>query len=130
MGQRIERLGLLLIAVIVVGCATAQIAEQRVITGRMTDQQGRPVPKTPVLVVGRKLDLSMKLDYNELERRQLKVLTDQDGRYRINFIPNELGNNLYLFFYAEEGFDGVRFQKPDGFDITSRLKELRELKFD
>lgn len=101
MGQRIERLGLLLIAVIIVGCATAQIAEQRVITGRMTDQQGRPVPKTPVLVVGRKLDLNMKLDYNELERRQLKVLTDQDGRYRINFIPNELGNNLYLFFYAE-----------------------------
>ena len=130
MGQRIERLGLLLVAVIVVGCATAQIVEQRVVSGRITDQQGRPVVGTPVLVVGRKLDLDMKFEYKELDRRELRVHTDQDGRYRAEFIPSELGNNLYLFFYAGEGFDGVRFQKPDGIDITGRLKELRELNID
>ena len=72
MGQRIKRLGLLLVAVTVAACATVQIAEQRVISGRITDQQGRPVPETPVLVVGRKLDLNMKLEYQELDRRQLK----------------------------------------------------------
>ena len=130
MGQRIKRLGLLLVAVTLAACATVQIAEHRVITGRITDQQGRPVPGTPVLVVGRRLDLNMKFDYKEMDRRQLKVLSDREGRYRAELIPKELGNNFYLFFYAEDGFDGVRFQKPEGIDITSRLREGRELKFD
>lgn len=121
---------LLCLVFVVVGCATAQIAEQRVISGRITDQQGRPVPGTPVLVVGRQLDFTTKFDYKELDRRELKVLTADDGWYRVKFIPSELGNNIYLFFYAEEGFDGVRFQKPEGIDITKRLKEVRELKLD
>jgi len=130
MGQRNKRLGLLLVAVTLAACATVQIAEHRVITGRITDQQGRPVAATPVLVVGRRLDLDMKFDYKELDRRQLKVFTDGEGRYRAEFIPKELGNNFYLFFYAEEGFDAVRFQKPDTIDITDRLKEGKELRFD
>ena len=130
MGQRMRRLGLLLVVVTLAACATVQIAEHRVITGRITDQQGRPVPGTPVLVVGRRLDLDMTFDYKELDRRQLKVLTDHEGRYRAELIPKELGNNFYLFFYAEEGFDGVRFQKPEGIDITGRLREAKELKFD
>jgi hypothetical protein len=130
MGQRIKRLGLLLVAVTLAGCATVHIAEHRVITGQITDQQGRPAPGTPVLVVGRRLDLNMKFDYKELDRRQLKTLTDHEGRYRAEFIPKELGNNFYLFFYAEEGFDAVRFQKPDSIDITDRLKEGKELRFD
>jgi len=130
MGKRNKRLGLLLVAVTLAACATVQIAEHRVITGRITDQQGRPVPGTPVLVVGRRLDLDMKFDYKEMDRRQLKVLSDGEGRYRAELIPKELGNNFYLFFYAEDGFDGVRFQKPEGIDITSRLREGRELKFD
>ena len=130
MGQRTARIGLLVVAVVVAGCATAQIAEHRVITGRLTDQQGRPVPGTPVLVVGRKLDLDTKFEYKELDRRELRVHTDKDGRYRAEFIPSELGNNIYLFFYAGEGFDAVRFQKPDGIDITGRLKEAGELRLD
>ena len=130
MGQRMRWIGLLILISSVVACATAQIKERRVIAGRITDQQGRPVPETPVLVVGRKLDLNLKLEYQELDRRQLKVLTDREGRYRAEFIPEQLGNNLYLFFYAEEGFDGVRFQKPEGIDITSRLREGKELRFD
>lgn len=130
MGQRMKRIGLTLMVVILAGCATARIAEQRVVTGRITDQQGRPVQGTPVLVVGRKLDLNMKFEYKELDRRDLKVLTDRDGRYRAEFIPSDLGNNLYLFFYAGEGFDGARFQKPDGIDITGRLKESREVRLD
>ncbi|PTL36385.1 hypothetical protein CLG94_04975 [Candidatus Methylomirabilis limnetica] len=122
--------GLLCLVFVAVGCATAQIAEQRVVSGRITDQQGRPVPGTPVLVVGRRLDFTTKFDYAELDRRGLKVLTADDGWYRAEFIPSELGNNLYLFFHAEEGFDGVRFQKPEGIDITKRLKEGRELRLD
>ncbi len=125
-----KRIGLLIAVLIGAGCATAQIAEQRAISGRITDQQGRPVAGTPVMVVGRTLDLDMKLEYKEVDRRELKVLTDRDGRYRAEFIPSSLGNNLYLFFYAGEGFDGVRFQKPDGIDITSRLKEGRDLNLD
>jgi len=130
MSQRVRRIGLLILILSVAGCATAQITERRVITGRVTDQQGRPVVGTPVQVVGRKLDLNMKLEYQELDRRQLKVLTDHEGRFKLEFVPEQLGNNFYLFFYAEDGFDGVRFQKPDSIDITSRLREGRELKFD
>ena len=121
---------LLCLVFVAVGCATAQIAEQRVVSGRITDQQGRPVPGTPVLLVGRQLDFTTKFDYAELDRRGLKVLTADDGWYRAEFVPSELGNNLYLFFYAEKGFDGVRFQKPEGIDITKRLKEGRELRLD
>jgi len=123
-------IGLLILISSVVACATAQIKERRVIAGRITDQQGRPVPETPVLVVGRKLDLNLKLEYQELDRRQLKVLTDREGRYRAEFIPEQLGNNLYLFFYAEEGFDVIRYQRSDSIDITGRLGEGQELKFD
>ena len=130
MGQRNKRLGPLLVVVTLAACATVQIAEHRVITGRVTDQQGRPVLGTPVQVVGRKLDLNIKLEYQELDRRQLKVLTDRDGRFQLEFVPEQLGNNLYLFFYAEEGFDGVRYQKPDSIDVTDRLKEGKELRFD
>jgi len=130
MGRRTKWVGLRLMALILAGCATAQIAEQRVITGRITDQQGRPVSGTPVLVVGRKIEFTTKFDYAELDRQGLKVLTADDGWYRAEFIPSELGNNLYLFFYAEKGFDGVRFQKPEGIDITKRLKEGRELRLD
>jgi hypothetical protein len=129
-GQPIVRLALLLAVVMLSGCATAQISERRIVTGRVTDQQGRPVAGTPVMVVGRRLDLTMKLDYTELDRRQFKVLTDRDGRYKAEFTPSDLGNNFYLFFYAEEGFDGVRFQKPEAIDITGRLNEAREMKFD
>jgi len=130
MDHRTKWVGLKLIALILAGCATVQIAEQRVVSGRITDQQGRPVPGTPVLVVGRQLDFTAKFDYAELDRRGLKVLTSDDGWYRAEFVPGELGNNLYLFFHAEEGFDGVRFQKPEGIDITKRLKEGRELRLD
>jgi len=63
MGRQMQWYGLLLVAVTVAACATVQIAEQRVISGRITDQQGRPVPETPVLVVSRKIDLNMKLEY-------------------------------------------------------------------
>ena len=121
---------LLCLMSVAVGCATARIAEQRVVSGRITDQQGRPMPGTPVLVVGRRLDLMIDLEYREFDRRLLKVLTDSDGRYRMEFFPENLGNNFSLFFYAEEGFDGVRFQKPEGIDITKRLKEGRELRLD
>ncbi|MDE2059475.1 MAG: carboxypeptidase regulatory-like domain-containing protein [candidate division NC10 bacterium] len=121
---------LLCLVLVAVGCATARVTEQRVVSGRITDQQGRPVPRTPVLVVGRQLELTTKFDYTQLDRRELKVLTTDDGRYRAEFVPGELGNNLYLFFYAEEGFDGVRFQKPEGVNITKRLKEAGELNFD
>lgn len=130
MSQRVRRIGLLIVILSVAGCATAQIKERRVIAGRITNQQGRPVPETPVLVVGRKLDLNMKLEYQELDRRQLKVLTDRDGRFKLEFVPEQLGNNFYLFFYAEEGFDGVRYQKPDSIDVTDRLKEGKDLRFD
>ena len=130
MSQRMRRIGLLIAILSVAGCATVQIAEQRMITGRISDQQGRPVPETPVLVVGRKLDLNLKFDYQEIGRRQLKVLTDRDGRFKLEFVPEQLGNNFYLFFYAEEGFDGVRYQKPDSIDVTDRLKEGRDLRFD
>jgi hypothetical protein len=130
MGQRMRRIGLLILIASVVACATAQITERRVITGGVTDQQGRPVFGTPVQVVGRKLDLNMKLEYQELDRKQLKVLTDREGRFKLEFVPEQLGNNFYLFFYAEEGFDGVRYQRPDSIDVTDRLKEAKELRFD
>jgi hypothetical protein len=42
------------------------------------------------------LEFTAKFDYAELDRRTLKVLTTEDGWYRAEFIPGDLGNNLFL----------------------------------
>ncbi|MFN3476342.1 MAG: carboxypeptidase-like regulatory domain-containing protein [Candidatus Methylomirabilales bacterium] len=104
------------------GCATARISERRVLTGLVTDEAGSPVARTPVLLVGRTLDLNIRLQYQELGRKELRTLTDEDGRYRFEFVPAEVGNHFVLFFYDREGFDSVKFQKPDPLDVTKRLK--------
>lgn len=90
-------------ALILAECATAQIAEQRVVSGRITDQQGRPVPGTPVLVVGRQLDFTTKFDYAERDRRGLKVLTADDGWYRAEFIPPANSETTSTFFLCRRG---------------------------
>ncbi|MCI0371610.1 MAG: carboxypeptidase-like regulatory domain-containing protein [candidate division NC10 bacterium] len=110
--------------VVLAGCATARVAERRVITGRVTDAEARPVAGTPVLLVGRDLGLALfQLGYEELGRREARVLTDERGEYRLEVVPGHLGNNLYLFFYDRDGFDHVRYARPEPVDFTKRLKE-------
>jgi hypothetical protein len=92
------------------------------------DGEGKPVPRTPVLLVGRTLKLNpLELYYKELDQKELRTLTDEEGRYRLEFTPNQLGNNLFLFFYDREGFDSVRFQKPEPLDVTSQLDMNKEV---
>ena len=124
-----RRLALIVgVLVVLAGCATARVAERRVITGRVTDAEARPVAGTPVLLVGRDLGLALfQLGYEEMGRREARVLTDERGEYRIEVVPGQLGNNLYLFFYDREGFDGVRYARPEPVDLTKRLKEESHL---
>jgi hypothetical protein len=124
-----RRLALILgIVVVLAGCATARVAERRVITGRVTDADGAPVVGTPVLLVGRDLGFDVfRLGYEEMDRREVRVLTDERGEYRIEAVAGELGNNLHLFFYDREAFDAVRYARPEPVDITKRIKETREL---
>jgi len=124
-----RRLTLILgVLVVLAGCATARVAEQRVITGRVTDTEGRPVAATPVLLVGRDLGFALfQLGYEEMGRREARVLTDERGEYRIETVPGQLGNNLYLFFYDREGFDHVRYARPAPVDLTKRLKDEAHL---
>lgn len=111
------------LAVLLAGCATVQIREVRVVTGRVTDESGQPVANSPVLVVGRSLDLVTKrLAYEERERHEEKGTTDVQGRYRIEFVPAALGNNFYLFFYDKTGFDRVKYRRPEPLDITPLLE--------
>jgi len=120
-----RRLALIVgVLVVLAGCATARVAERRVITGRVTDAEARPVAGTPVLLVGRDLGLALfQLGYEELGRREARVLTDERGEYRLEVVPGQLGNNLYLFFYDRDGFDHVRYARPEPVDFTKRLKE-------
>ena len=120
-----RRLALILgVLMVLAGCATARVAERRVITGRVTDAEGRPVAGTPVLLVGRDLGFALfTLGYEEMGRREARVLTDERGEYRIEVVPGQLGNNLYLFFYDREGFDHVRYDRPEPVDLTKRLKD-------
>ncbi len=124
-----RRLALILgVLVVLAGCATARVAEQRVITGRVTDTEGRPVAGTPVLLVGRDLGFALfTLGYEEMGRREARVLTDERGEYRIAMVPGQLGNNLYLFFYDREGFDHVRYARAAPVDLTKRLKDEAHL---
>jgi hypothetical protein len=116
------------VLVVLAGCATAWVSERRLISGRVTDAEGRPVAGTPVLLVGRELGLALfQFAYEEMGRREARALTDERGEYRIEAVPAQLGNNLHLFFYDREGFDSVRYARPDPVDITKRLDETPHL---
>jgi hypothetical protein len=106
------------------GCATVSIQETRVVTGQVTDEAGKPVANNPVVVVARSLEFAtMRFEYDERSRKEIKALTDADGRYRIEFMPAQAGNNFFLFFYDVSGFDGVRFKRPEPIEITDLLKK-------
>lgn len=108
------------------GCATVEVRETRVVTGRVTDESGQPVGSTPVVVVGRSLALATtRLEYEERGRQETRAVTDAQGQYRIEFVPANLGNNFYLFFYDKTGFDRVKYRQPEPLDITSLLDRDR-----
>jgi hypothetical protein len=109
------------------GCATVDIRQARVVRGRVTDAAGQ-VADTPVVVVGRSLNLvSTRLQYEERGRQEVRTATDAQGQYRLEFIPGNLGNNFYLFFYDKTGFDGVKYRRPEPLDITPLLRRDRDV---
>ena len=131
MGKGAGLLGLLAAGAILVGCATVEIRDQRVVRGRIVDEAGQPVANTPVTLVGRTLSFAaMGLTYRAEGRRELVARTDAQGNYRFEFVPADLGNNFQLFFYGAEGFDAVHFRKVEPIDLTEPLKVQRELRFD
>jgi len=111
---------------LLVGCATADIREIRVVTGRVTDASGQAVANTPVVIVGRSLDLvKTRMEYEERGRQETRTVTDGQGQYRIEFSPASLGNNFYLFFHDKIGFNRVKYRQPEPLDITSLLDRGR-----
>jgi hypothetical protein len=113
-------------AILLVGCATVELRESRVVTGRVTDESGQPVANTPVLIVGRSLDLVIRrMEYEEQGRQEARTVTDARGQYRMEFVPASLGNNFNLFFYDKTGFDRVKYRPPEPLDITDLLKGSR-----
>lgn len=118
-----------LLSAAVAGCATATVREARVVSGRVTDEAGRAVANSPVVVVARQLDLTIRLSYVEVSRQELKTTTDAQGRFRLEFVPERLGNNFFLFFYGD-GFDGVQYRRPESLDVTQRLDREREVRID
>jgi hypothetical protein len=112
-----------LLALTLAACATIEVRETRTIVGRVTDEAGRPVANSPVNVIGRTLDLvTIELAYQERGRRRVDTTTDAEGNYRLVFVPAELGNNFHLFFYAETGFDGVQYRRPEPLELTELLR--------
>jgi hypothetical protein len=115
-----------LTGLLLVGCATVQIRETRVVTGRVTDASGQPVAGTPVVVVARSLELApIRMEYQERGRKEAGAVTDSQGQYRIGFIPASLGNDFSLFFYDKTAFDRVKYRQPAPLDITSMLDRRR-----
>jgi hypothetical protein len=109
-------------------CATVEIRETRVVEGRITDDTGKPVAGTPVVIVGRSLTLvKSRLEYREHAQQEARVVTDADGRYRLEVIPSTIGNNFYLFFHDRTGFDWVRYRKSEPIEITDLLRRERRL---
>ncbi|MBI4536454.1 MAG: carboxypeptidase regulatory-like domain-containing protein [candidate division NC10 bacterium] len=110
------------------GCATVELREPRAVSGRVTDATGQPVAGSPVILIGRRLELSVPgMAYVERGRREVRGVTDADGRYRFEFDPAMLGNDFTLFFHGEQTFDRVRFAQPAPLNITDRLVNLREV---
>lgn len=116
-------LGVAVLAVVLAGCATATVRHARVVTGQVIDESGQPVAGNPVLVVARRLGLAaVRMEYDELGRREVRTVTGADGRYRFEFVPVAVGNNFYIFFYDTTGFDRVKYRRPEPLDITERLQ--------
>ena len=60
-----------------VGCATVEVRETRVVTGRVTDESGKPVAGAPILILGRSLDLvTSRMEYTERDRKEARAVTD------------------------------------------------------
>ena len=119
-----------IVGVVLAGCATVEIRQTRVVTGQITDESGRPVANTPVVIVGRRLDLvTRRMEYEERERQEVRGRTDAEGRYRIELVPAAVGNNFFIFFYDKTGFDRVKYRPPEPLDITQLLDRDRTLIF-
>jgi hypothetical protein len=117
-----------IVGMVLAGCATVEIRQTRVVTGQVTDESGRPVANSPVVIVGRTLDLvTRRMEYEERERQEVRGRTDAEGRYRIELVPAAVGNNFYIFFYDKTGFDRVRYRPPEPLDITQLLDRERTL---
>lgn len=117
-----------IVGAVLTGCATVEIRETRIVMGQVTDETGRPVVNTPVVILGRNLDLvTQRLEYEERGRQEVKANTDAEGRYRIEFVPATIGNNFFMFFYDKTGFDRVKFRQPASLDITDLLGRDRIL---
>ncbi len=113
-----------IISCVLAGCATVTVYGTRVVSGQVTDESGKPVAGSPVVIVARTLELSkLRMEYDEMGRKDVKASTDAQGRYRIEFVPAQAGNNFFLFFYDVSGFDGVQFKRPEPVEITDRLKQ-------
>jgi hypothetical protein len=103
-----------LVSCLLAGCATVSIHGTRVVSGQVTDESGKPVASSPVVIVARTLELAkLRFEYDERDRKNVKASTDAEGRYRIEFVPAQVGNNFFLFFYDVSGFDGVKYKRPD-----------------
>ena len=119
-----------IVGVVLAGCATVEVRQTRVVTGQITDESGRPVANTPVVIVGRRLDLvTRRMEYEERERQEVRGRTDAEGRYRIELVPAAVGNNFFIFFYDKTGFDRVKYRPPEPLDITQLLDRDRTLIF-
>jgi hypothetical protein len=115
-----------LLALVLAGCATINPEWPRAVSGRVTDEAGRPVPNNPVVVVARTATFDpMRFAYNTAGRQEARATTDADGRYRIDFAPANLGNNFFLFFYDRVGFDRVKYKRPLPQDITEMVERER-----
>jgi hypothetical protein len=111
------------------GCATVEIRQTRVVTGQITNESGQPVADSPVVVMGRTLDLvTTRMEYQERGRKEVRTTSDGQGRYRLDFVPVTLGNNFYLFFYDKTGFDGVKYRRPEPLDITPLMKRDNDIR--
>jgi hypothetical protein len=124
-------LGVVLVVGALTGCATVNVWGTRIVTGQVTNASGQPVAGSPVVVVGRSLELSiLRMQYEERGRQDVKAFTNAEGRYRIEFMPAKIGNDFTLFFYADTGFDWVKYRRSEPLDIGDRLKGDRPVVVD
>ena len=73
------------------------------------------------------LELStLRMEYDERGRSEVKTVTDAQGRYRIEFAPASLGNNFFLFFYDVTGFDRVKYRRPEPWTSPSACVATRQ----
>ena len=90
------------------GCATVEIQQTRVVTGQITNESGKPVAGTPLVVMGRTLDLvTTRIVVQCHDRRSAEALKRVTAGQVTTVVSNDVVGRLAAQACRQKGLSTV-----------------------